>query len=147
MTKEIFIRTLCAILALHLHRFIGELGILEDFTVKSDQYVVLKTQSTLADRIELYRLIYDESFRFDLYFADVYPYSWFPSLSGQRPSKEELCKVIEEVGGRGSSPFNLIPGPDLWKYTIGLHLLSDGCNSSPGYNSQHLSKAQALIKQ
>lgn len=179
--KELFTRTLCALLALHLHRSIGTLGILEDFTLEADAFVVLNPLSTMSKRIELLHLVHDYSFQFDLHFADDYPSGWFPNVPASRdpvttlqdldgisqctgdlgsnirgvsdihviesptsrvvlesqeeqmctPSKEELCRIIEKVGGLEHDPSSLISRADLWKYSLGLHHLSKGhCNSS-----------------
>ena len=76
--QDIVRRALFALLALHLQKSIGQLGILADFSVESDRFVVLRTLSVVSKRIDLFHLVQDDSFRFDLRFANGYPSNWFP---------------------------------------------------------------------
>jgi hypothetical protein len=69
---------LLALLALHLQRPIGKLRILAKFSFEPDGCVVLKTLSAMSKSTELLHLVQDDSFQFDLHFADAYPSSWFP---------------------------------------------------------------------
>lgn len=66
-----------ALLALHLQRPIGKLGILAQFSVEPDGCVVLKTLSVMSKSRELLHLVQDDSFQFDLHFADAFQSSWF----------------------------------------------------------------------
>ena len=76
--QDILERAVFALLALHLQRSIGTLGVLADFRVKPDRFIELRTLSGSSKSIELLHLVQDDSLQFDLHFADAYPSSWFP---------------------------------------------------------------------
>jgi hypothetical protein len=89
--QDIIRRAVLALLALHLQKSIGKLGILTDFNVESDGSVVLITLFIVSEPIKLLHLIQDDSFEFELDFAEVYPSSWFPKASepGTTPQSDE----------------------------------------------------------
>jgi Fungal Zn(2)-Cys(6) binuclear cluster domain len=95
--QDIVRRTLFALLALHLQKSIGKLGILAGFSVESDGFVVLRTLSVVSKRIDLLHLVQDDSFHFDLHFANGYPSSWFPGAREPVPTPHDL-DVTPESG-------------------------------------------------